>query len=77
MLIGVKRVYSEDGSSYLESSFEGSKKEIEDINKSIFKSKEHNNKEDNNNDFYNPQAEEEYNNFIEEFKNELEDLDTI
>ena len=77
MLIGVKRVYSEDGSSYLEPSFEGSKEEIEDINKSIFKNKEHDNNEEDNNDFYNPQTEEKYNNFIEEFKNELEDLDAV
>ena len=77
MLIGVKRVYNEDGSSYLEPSFEGSKKEIEDINRSIFKNKGHNNKEVDNNDFYNPQAEEEYNNFIEEFKSKLEDLDAV
>lgn len=77
MLIGVKRVYGEDGSSYLEPSFEGSKEEIDDMNRSIFKNNGHNDKEDNNNDFYNPQAEEEYNNFIEEFKSELEDLDAI
>ena len=77
MLIGVKRVYSEDGSSYLEPSFEGSKEEIEDINKSIFKNKEHDNNEEDNNDFYNPKTEEKYNNFIEEFKNELEDLDAV
>lgn len=77
MLIGVKRVYCDDGSSYLEPSFEGSKEEIENINNSIFKNKEHNNKEENRNDFYNTKIEDEYNNFIKKFNDELEDLDTI